>query len=151
MSSEAPPVGVGGETSAWVHFLRFVAVGVLNTIVYWAAFVGLDLIAPYMVAHFAAFFLAMVCSYLVNTWWTFRVRPSWRTFAAFPLTNVPNLLATTVGVVVLVEWVGTPAWLAPLVAAGLAVPVTFVLVRFLLLRGRRPAATGSAGGPGTHP
>jgi hypothetical protein len=38
----------------------------------------------------------------------------------------------TVGVVVLVEWLGVASRIAPLIAAGAAVPVTFLLSRRVL-------------------
>lgn len=79
----------------------------------------------------------MVGSFL-NCYWTFQTRPTWRKFALFPLTNATNYVLTTVGVVVLVEWLGVDEHLAPLVVALAAIPVTFVLSRRVLAGSHRP-------------
>jgi putative flippase GtrA len=51
----------------------------------------------------------------------------------FPLTVAGNFVVTTVGVALLVEVGGVDQRLAPLLAALVAIPVTFVATRYLLL------------------
>ena len=51
----------------------------------------------------------------------------------FPLTNAANYVSTTVGVVVLVEWLSVDQRIAPLIAAVAAIPVTFFLSRYVLV------------------
>lgn len=112
--------------------MRFVVVGVVNTSVYYGAYLALHLVAPYFAAHLVALAVGMVASFFLNCHWTFRTRPTWRKFALFPLTNAVNYLMITVGVVVLVEWVGLDSRIAPLLAAVSSIPVTFVLSRRVL-------------------
>lgn len=110
----------------------FGVVGVINTGVYYGAYLVTRLFVPYFVAHLLALAVGMVGSFFLNTYWTFRTRPTWRKFALFPLTNATNYLMITVGVVVLVEWLGMSSRIAPLVAAAAAVPVTYLLSRKVL-------------------
>jgi hypothetical protein len=82
---------------------------------------------------------------------TFRVQPSWRRFLLYPASQAVNVAATTVGVVALVH-LGVDERLAPLVAAVLAVPVSFLAARLVLAHHRATTATGpipvvSAAGP----
>jgi putative flippase GtrA len=129
------------------HAVRFVVVGVVNTGVYYGTYLLLSLVVHYLVAHIGAILVAMVGSFLLNCYWTFRTRPTWRKLALFPLTNATNYVMTTVGVVVLVEWLGVDERLAPLLAAVAAIPVTFLLSR-RLLAGRPADAAGPAVEPG---
>ena len=114
------------------HVHRFAVVGGINTAVYYALYLLLRSAIPYLAAHLLATAIAMVGSFFLNCYWTFRTRPTWRKFALFPLTNATNYLLTTVGVVVLVEWFGMDERVAPLIAALAAIPVTFVLSRLVL-------------------
>ncbi|NEK85365.1 GtrA family protein [Blastococcus saxobsidens] len=129
------------------HAFRFAVVGVVNTGVYYGTYLLLSTVSHYLVAHLVAILVAMVGSFLLNCYWTFRTRPTWRKLALFPLTNATNYVMTTVGVVVLVEWVAVDERLAPLIAAVAAIPVTFLLSR-RLLTGRPATAPGRDAEPG---
>jgi putative flippase GtrA len=112
---------------------RFALVGVINTATYYGIYLLLRVPLGYLGAHVIAFALSTVGSYLLNTYFTYRTRPSWRTFALFPLTVAGNFVITTVGVTLLVEVAAMDERVAPLVAAAVAIPVTFFATRFLLL------------------
>jgi putative flippase GtrA len=116
--------------------VRFAVVGVVNTGVYYGVYLLLRALMPYVVATVAALAVAMVGSFFLSCYWTFRTRPTWRKFALFPLGNVSSYAMTTLGVVVLVEWVGLDDRLAPLLAAVAALPVTFLLSRWILTNSR---------------
>ncbi|MGY1721917.1 GtrA family protein [Blastococcus sp. SYSU DS0533] len=131
------------------HALRFFVVGVVNTGVYYGTYLLLGLVAHYLVAHLGAILVAMLGSFLLNCYWTFRTRLTWRKLALFPLTNATNYVMTTAGVVLLVEWLGVDERLAPLVAAVAAIPVTFLLSRRLLI-GRPAAPADPSAGPGAE-
>jgi putative flippase GtrA len=124
----------------------FVVVGFVNTANYYVLYLVLHALGvEYLVAHFTATIIAMCGSYLLNCWLTFQVRPSWRTFVLFPLSSVANVVVTTVGLRVLVESVGMDERIAPLVAGVAAIPITYVVTRYLLV-GRVPEAfTDEAG------
>ncbi|MGA4538889.1 GtrA family protein [Uniformispora flossi] len=113
----------------WRQAIRFGAVGVVNTGTYYLLYLGLRELMPYLVAHVAAFTLSMVGSFFMNTYFTYRTKPTWRNFLLFPLTNVSNFVITTVGMYVLVSWISMDQRVAPLVAAVAAIPVTFLVSR----------------------
>jgi putative flippase GtrA len=131
--------------------VKFGVVGLVNTGVYYGAYLVLRLAVPYFGAHLLALAVAMVASFFLNCFWTFRTRPTWRKFALFPLTNVTNYLMITVGVVVLVEWLGVDSRIAPLLAAAAAIPVTFVLSRRVLTSGRGADEDVARATPGDPP
>ncbi|NKR57917.1 GtrA family protein [Rhodococcus hoagii] len=121
------------------HILRFGVVGVVNTGVYYALYLVFNTVMPYLAAHLLAIAISMVGSFFLNCYWTFRTRPTWRKFALFPLTNATNYIVTTVGMVLLVTFLGVDDRIAPLIAAVAAIPVTFLLSRRILTH--QPAST----------
>lgn len=132
------------------HVNRFVAVGVINTAVYYGLYLLLCTVIPYLLAHLIAIFIAMVGSFFLNCYWTFQIPPTWLKFALFPFTNATNYVVTTLGVFVLVEWFGVDQRWAPLIAAAAAIPVTFVLSRRVLIGDRKPDQVTTAT-PGVLP
>ncbi|MGQ4515212.1 GtrA family protein [Streptomyces sp. DW26H14] len=120
----------------WGQLIRFALVGGVNTGTYYVFYLALLSGAglPYVVAHVIAFVLSMIGSFFLNSWFTYRTRPTLRKFLLFPLTNVANFVITTGGVYVLVDLLGMNDTYAPLVAAAAAVPITFVVSRTIMTR-----------------
>ncbi|MDP9219936.1 MAG: GtrA family protein [Actinomycetota bacterium] len=115
------------------RLLRFGFVGVLNTGIYYTCYLLLRLSVQYLVAHVCATAIAMVCSYFLNCYITFRIRPHWKTFVLFPLSNAFNFVITTVGLNVSVQWLGVDERIAPLPMAVLAIPLTYLATHYLML------------------
>lgn len=126
--------------------LRFAGVGVANTGSYYAAYLLLGRVLPYLLAHLVATALSMIGSYLLNCRFTFHVRPSWRTFALFPLSNLANILITTIGLPIAVDVLGIDERIAPLPVQLTAIPVTYLVAHTIMTAGR---ATGQATGRAT--
>ena len=112
--------------------VKFAVVGVINTGTFYALYLVLHTWLPYYPAFVIAFLASMVGSFFLNTYITYRTRPTWRKFLLFPLTNLTNFVVTSVGVFVLVEWWDVGERIAPLLAAAAAIPVTFLLSRRIL-------------------
>jgi putative flippase GtrA len=122
------------------RLLRFALVGVANTGVYFAWYLVLGTALPYMYAHLCATFLAMVSSYFLNCYVTFRRPPSFRTFLLFPLSNVANVLITTAGLPIAVHLCGLPESVAPLPVALAAIPLTYLVARAVMAGRSGPAS-----------
>lgn len=111
----------------------FAVVGVVNTGLYYGLYLLLLTRLPYLLAHVLAFLLSMVGSFFLNARFTYRTRPTWRKFLLFPLTNAANFVITTVGVYVIVDVLRAGSRFAPLLASAAAIPVTFVVSRWIML------------------
>ncbi|MFF5551744.1 GtrA family protein [Streptomyces olivaceoviridis] len=115
------------------QILTFTAVGVVNTATYYCLYLLFLTALPYLAAHILAFLLSMVGSFLLNARFTYRTRPTWRKFLLFPLTNATSFLITTAGVYVIVDLLHAGSRFAPLLASAAAIPVTFVVSRWVML------------------
>ena len=123
---------------------RFVVVGLANTLVYYAIYRLLLLGMPYLPAHVLAYGAGICFSFVANSVFTFRVRPTWRRLLAFPLTTAFNFVAVTAGSVLVVERCGADERWATLAMTVVAVPVTFLLTRYVLTSGRPGQAESSS-------
>ncbi|GHA69069.1 GtrA family protein [Streptomyces termitum] len=142
--------GRGGGRARLAEVTRFALVGGANTATFFGCYLLLHPWMPYFAAYTLAFLLSMVGSFFLNTYFTYRTRPTWKKFALFPLTNVTNYLVQSAGLYALVTWAGTDDRIAPLVAAVVAIPFTYLISR-RILTGRAPERAGpdrDGGAPG---
>ena len=132
--------------------IRFALVGVLNTATYYGLYLLSGLFLPYLAAHVVAFILSMIGSFFLNCYFTFRTKPTWRKFLLFPLSNLTNFVVTSVGLYVLVQFFGVIQRIAPLLAASVAIPVTFLVAQVILAgKHREPEPPGMAVGSASQP
>ncbi len=125
--------------------VKFCLVGVVNTGVYYGVYLLLFRLMPYVAAHLIGWTVSVVVSYLLNSWFTYRVRPTWLKLLLYPLSSLPNVLFTTFGVVLLVEVFRVGKGIAPLIAGLAAVPFSYLLAKLLLVgRGGRGVGTDGA-------
>ncbi|MEW2626281.1 GtrA family protein [Streptomyces sp. NPDC048106] len=120
------------------QIITFAVIGVLNTAVYYGLYLLFLIRLPYLAAHVLAFALSMAGSFFLNARFTYRVRPTWRKFLLFPLTNAANFVVTTAGVYVIVDVLHAGSRFAPLLASAAAIPVTFLVSRRVMLPGAAP-------------
>ncbi|MER5526829.1 GtrA family protein [Streptomyces sp. NPDC002677] len=115
------------------QIITFALIGVINTATYYGLYLLFLMYLPYLAAHILAFLLSMIGSFFLNAKFTYRIRPTWRKFLLFPLTNATNFVITTVGVYVIVDVLHAGSRFAPLMASAAAIPVTFVVSRWVML------------------
>ncbi|MER5599923.1 GtrA family protein [Streptomyces sp. NPDC002265] len=128
------------------QIVTFAVIGVINTATYYGFYLLFLVSLPYLAAHVFAFLLSMTGSFFLNARFTYRTRPTLRKFLLFPLTNAANFLITTAGVYVIVDVLRQGSRFAPLAASMAAVPVTFVVSRWVMSPGR-PAVTDPEADP----
>ncbi|MGY5010017.1 GtrA family protein [Streptomyces sp. 900105755] len=145
MPNATLPTATGPARPISGQIITFAVVGVVNTATYYGLYLLLLRSLPYLAAHILAFFLSMIGSFFLNAKFTYRTRPTWRKFLLFPLTNATNFVITTVGVYVIVDVLHAGSRFAPLMASAAAIPVTFVVSRWVMLQ--RPEGAPGAAGP----
>lgn len=108
---------------------RFLIVGCLNTAFYY----GLYLLflhvfsLHYLIAHFISFFISLIGSFFLNTYFTYKVKPTVKKFLMYPLTQVVNTVLSAVFLYILVELLTVNSSYAPIVAVFFTVPITFII------------------------
>ncbi|MCP3799681.1 GtrA family protein [Allokutzneria sp. A3M-2-11 16] len=132
------------------RIVRFAVVGAINTGVYYGLYLLLGQVAHYQVAHITAFLIAMVGSYFLSCYFTFKVRPTLRKFLLFPLSNATSFIVQTAGLYLLVDVIGMHEDHAPLITMAVSIPITYLVAKFVLTD-RPAAASALAAAPQENP
>lgn len=121
-------------TQTHAEILKFIIVGGINTLNYYVVYLLLLklLHIEYMISHITGFIVAFVISYYLNCYFVYRVKPTWRKFISFPITQIVNVSLQTVLLYVLVSWLNLPAEIAPFAGLIITIPITFVLSKWIL-------------------
>lgn len=122
------------DGTLWHHpVVRFILIGVFNTLHFWLWYnLFLTLSIGYPVAFTMGFILSMIGSFFLNTYFTFKTKPTWKKFIRFPLTTLPNYVISQVGLWILVEKLGFQKNISGLLASLLAIPVTYFVTKYIL-------------------
>ncbi len=121
-------------TQTHAEILKFIIVGGINTLNYYVVYLLLLklLHIEYMISHIAGFIVAFVISYYLNCYFVYRVKPTWRKFISFPITQIVNISLQTVLLYVFVSWLNLPAEIAPFAGLIITIPITFILSKWIL-------------------
>lgn len=111
------------------EFIKFIVVGGINSAVYYLCYLfglhGFEL--HYLVAHVIAVVISVVGSFFLNSYYTYKVKPTWKKFFLFPLTQVVNMTVTAVLLIGLVDFLQLNRSLAPVAAVVVTIPITFIV------------------------
>ncbi len=121
-------------TQTHAEILKFIIVGGINTLNYYVVYLLLLklLHIEYMISHITGFIVAFVISYYLNCYFVYRVKPTWRKFISFPITQIVNVSLQTVLLYVFVSWLNLPAEIAPFAGLIITIPITFILSKWFL-------------------
>lgn len=121
-------------TQTHAEILKFIIVGGINTLNYYVVYLLLLklLHIEYMISHITGFIVAFVISYYLNCYFVYRVKPTWRKFISFPITQLVNVSLQTVLLYVFVSWLNFPAEIAPFAGLIITIPITFILSKWIL-------------------
>ncbi|HDZ8653489.1 TPA: flippase GtxA [Staphylococcus aureus] len=121
-------------TQTHAEILKFIIVGGINTLNYYVVYLLLLKLfhIEYMISHITGFIVAFVISYYLNCYFVYRVKPTWRKFISFPITQLVNVSLQTVLLYVFVPWLNLPAEIAPFAGLIITIPITFVLSKWIL-------------------
>src|SRR5690606_319124 len=111
------------------EFTRFVFVGVVNTLSYYSIYLFLHNVLDwaYMLSHIIGFLISLNISFFLNTYVTYRVKPTLKKYLYFPLTQVVNMSVSTFLIFIFVEFLHINSNIAPFAAVLFTVPITFVV------------------------
>ncbi|MBU9673178.1 GtrA family protein [Planococcus sp. CP5-4] len=111
------------------EFTRFVFVGVVNTLSYYSIYLFLHNVLDwaYMLSHIIGFLISLNISFFLNTYVTYRVKPTLKKYLYFPLTQVVNMSVSTFLIFIFVEFLHINSNIAPFAAVIFTIPATFVV------------------------
>lgn len=128
---ESPPNRIRATLSSSAP-LRFLIGGAVNTIATLVAYWLLLTVTSYPIAYTVSFVAGVFTGFAINTVFVFRVPWAFRKLLAFPLIHGVNYLCGMIVVAVSVHVLGIDAWLAPLVAIAVTLPINYLMTKFVI-------------------
>ena len=125
------------------EMLRFVVVGVLATLLHYGLYYALMYVVWATMAYAAGYVLSFVFNFFATAYFTFRTTPTWKRLAGMLGAHGINFLLHMV-LFQLFLWAGISKTLVPLPVYAIAVPVNFLLVRYVFKSLKSHANTISA-------
>ena len=125
------------------EMLRFVVVGVLATLLHYGLYYALMYVVWATLAYAAGYVLSFVFNFFATAYVTFRTTPTWKRLAGMLGAHGINFLLHMV-LFQLFLWAGISKTLVPLPVYAIAVPVNFLLVRYVFKSLKSHANTISA-------
>lgn len=121
------------ETS--FQLLRFAIVGVIATAVHYGVYLLLLNVFSENIAYSIGYVVAFVCNFILTCVFTFRKKATTQRGIGFGLAHLINY-GLHVALLNLFLWIGLSNKLAPIPVFCIAVPVNFLLVRYVFKRDR---------------
>ena len=118
-------------------FLRFVAVGAINTALTYGLYVALVHFIHYQFAYALAYAAGLVLQFLLHSRFVFRVPLRLANLFGYPPIHMLLYGLGAALLHALVEWIGIGTRVAPLLVIAVSVPLSFALTRAWLVRGKR--------------
>lgn len=125
------------------EMLRFVVVGVLATLLHYGLYYALMYVVWATLAYAAGYVLSFVFNFFATAYFTFHTTPTWKRLAGMLGAHGINFLLHMV-LFQLFLWAGISKTLVPLPVYAIAVPVNFLLVRYVFKSLKSHANTISA-------
>lgn len=116
------------------EFLRYTVVGCINTLIYYISYLVFMNIFnfSYRISFVAGYVISIISSYFLNTYFTYKEKPSLKKFLIFPLTYIPNFIIQYIGMILLVDHFNMNRKLAPIITAIVSTPITFFVMRYVI-------------------
>ena len=115
------------------EFIRFVMVGILATALHYGIYFLLQRFINVNIAYTLGYALSFIANFYLTAYFTFGKKPSWSKAFGFGGAHLFNYLLH-IGLLNTVLWLGLSKALAPIPVFAIAIPVNFLLVRFVFKR-----------------
>lgn len=115
------------------EFIRFVMVGILATALHYGLYFILQGFINVNVAYTLGYAISFIANFYLTAYFTFGRKPSWRKAFGFGGAHLVNYLLH-MGLLNLFLWLGVSKPYAPIPVFAIAIPINFLLVRFVFKR-----------------
>ena len=118
------------QTKQLLEFIRFALVGILATALHYGLYYLLQTLINVNIAYATGYLLSFIVNFYLTAYFTFGTRPSWKKAIGFSGAHLVNFLIHML-LLNLFLWAGISQTWAPLPVFAIAIPVNFILIRFV--------------------
>ncbi len=117
------------------EFVRFAIVGIIATAIHYGLYYILQWFIYVNIAYTIGYIVSFIANFYLSAYFTFSRKPSWGKALGFGGAHLFNYLLH-MGLLNLFLWLGLSKPLAPIPVFAIAIPINFLLVRFVF-KGRK--------------
>ncbi|WP_044266471.1 GtrA family protein [Bacteroides timonensis] len=112
------------------EFIRFIMVGVFATALHYGLYFIFQRLINVNIAYSIGYILSFIANFYLTSFFTFGKKPSWKKAFGFGGAHLINYILH-ISLLNLFLWLGFSKALAPIPVFSIAIPVNFLLVRFV--------------------
>lgn len=113
------------------EIIRFGIVGIIATIIHYGIYLALNLIITSWIAYSVGYGISFLCNFYLSNKFTFKTKPTIKKGIGFGVSHFVNYLLQVILLSIFIK-LGIPDNYAPLPVFCIAVPINFLMVRFVL-------------------
>ena len=117
-----------------LEIARFGIVGTTAMMIHYGIYYLLLSFMPVNLAFTIGYFLSFLYNFMMSSYFTFRVPPSWDRFIRFGASHGTNYLLQIILLNFFVHLIGIDPKLAPIPVYAISIPVNYLLVRLAMVR-----------------
>lgn len=121
------------KTDTLREAVRFGLVGSLATLLHYGIYLVLQRFIQVDLAYTIGYLISFIANFYLTAYFTFRSAPSWKKLFGMGGAHAVNYLLH-ISLLNLFLWIGISKPLAPIPVFAVAIPVNFLLVRFVFKR-----------------
>lgn len=113
------------------EIIRFGIVGIIATIIHYGIYLALNFIIVSWIAYSIGYGISFLGNFYLSNRFTFKTKPTFKKGVGFGLSHFINYLLQVILLSVFIK-LGMPDKYAPIPVFCIAVPINFLMVRFVL-------------------
>lgn len=117
------------------EFLRFGLVGILATLIHYSIYLILNLIIVSWIAYSIGYGISFLCNFYLSSVFTFKEKATFKKGIGFSISHGINYLLHIVLLSLFLK-LGMKEELAPIPVFAIAIPINFILIRFVFKSGK---------------
>ena len=135
MQKTLQPLWQRWQTDFW-RVARFGLTGTLCSALHYGVYCLFLLFCSATLAYTAGYGVGLVANYALTTYFTFQKKPTKHNFLGFVGSHILNYFLE-ISLLHLFLWMAVNQWFAPILVMAIAVPVNFLLLRFIFVRNKK--------------
>lgn len=112
-----------------IKFIKYCMTGVFNTVHHYVWFLLLSPVIGYAFSNLVSFVIANIASFFINSFFTFRVTPSVRSFIKYPSVMVVQAVIAYLVPTLCLVFFPSSKWFVPFITTLINLPIGYILTK----------------------
>lgn len=117
------------------EFIRFGLVGILATLIHYGIYLVLNIVIVSWIAYSIGYGISFLCNFYLSSVFTFKEKATFKKGIGFGISHGINYLLHIVLLSLFLK-LGIKEELAPIPVFAIAIPINFILIRFVFKSGK---------------